>query len=124
MNFNTILVVEDESSLQDAIVVKLKRNGFEVSIARSVDEAIENIKNLASIDLIWLDHYLLGDESGIDLMVQLRSNSVWENIPVIVVTNTGAEEKRNAYLKHGAIEYFIKSENRLEEIIEKIKRAT
>lgn len=46
-------------------------------------------------------------------------NKDWQQIPVFVVSNTGGS-KRQHYLHLGAVEYYVKSENRLEKIVEDI----
>jgi DNA-binding response OmpR family regulator len=113
----TILVVEDEKSLLDAIEIKLTKNGFTVIKARSYNEAIESLET-NEIDAIWLDHYLLGKESGLDIVTKIKSqDSKWKNIPVFVVSNTATSEKVQSYIHFGVEKYFVKSNFRLEEII-------
>lgn len=113
----TILVVEDEKSLLDAIEIKLKKNDFNVITARSYEEAMDTIEK-NQIDAIWLDHYLLGKESGLDIVTAIKANeSKWKNIPVFVVSNTATSEKVQNYIHLGVEKYFVKSNFRLEEII-------
>ena len=122
MKKNTILVVEDEAPLLKAIGKKLELMGFEGVSARSVDQALEYLETLEEVSCVWLDHYLLGKESGLDLLVKLKSeDSKWKNIPVYVVSNTASSDKVEAYLKLGASKYFVKANFRLDEIIAMIK---
>ena len=58
----TILVVEDEKPLLDAIKTKLEKNDFNVLTARSVEQAKNHLMDVEKVDVIWLDHYLLGKE--------------------------------------------------------------
>jgi DNA-binding response OmpR family regulator len=55
----TILIVEDERPLANAIKIKLELNGFETVTARSVAQALDYLENINEINAIWLDHYLL-----------------------------------------------------------------
>lgn len=113
----TILVVEDEKSLLDAIEIKLTKSGFTVITARSYEEAIEALEK-NQIDAIWLDHYLLGTQSGLDIVTTIKAaESKWKNIPVFVVSNTATSEKVQSYIHLGVEKYFVKSNFRLEEII-------
>jgi len=64
----TILVVEDEPPLAQAIESKLKLEGFRTVTAQTVEQALYYFKNVDDISLIWLDHYLLGKEDGVDLV--------------------------------------------------------
>jgi CheY-like chemotaxis protein len=117
----TILIVEDERPLANAIKIKLELSGFETVTARSVAQALDYLENINEINAIWLDHYLLGQDGGLELIAKIKSHPKWQNIPVFVVTNTGGADKKETYLHLGAKEYFIKSEHKLEEIIHHIK---
>lgn len=117
----TILVLEDDKSLSSAIKISLAKNNFNVLIASSVESAVEVLKSSESIDAVWLDHYLLGDKSGLDFMYELKSDEKWKNIPVFVVTNSVSDDKINSYNVLGIEKYFVKSDNSLAEIIGSIK---
>ncbi len=120
----TVLVVEDERPLAEAVVLKLKKNGFEAVSARSVEQALEYLKTLKSVSAIWLDHYLLGKENGLDLVMALKgSEGPWKSIPVFVVSNTAGPDKVQSYLHLGVNKYFVKAENRLDDIIAEIKKS-
>ncbi len=120
---STILILEDEQPLAAAIQTSLEAAGFSVVIARTFSQATDYLRSLSRIDAVWLDHYLLGRESGLDFLVQLRSDERGKTIPVFVVTNTGGYDKKQAYLQLGATQYFVKSDHTLREIIDSIREA-
>lgn len=122
MNVKTILVIEDEKPLQDVITKKLEINGFEVVSAREVGQAIEYLNEVKKIDCIWLDHYLLGKENGLDFVAKVKENQEWKNIPIFVVSNTASPDKVRSYLQLGVEKYFTKSDFRLDQIIEEITK--
>ena len=118
----TILVIEDERPLQEAIKAKLLSNEFEVVTARSVEEALNFLKDDVNISVIWLDHYLLGKETGLDFLAQIKTDDTeWQKIPIFVVSNTASPEKVQSYLRLGAKKYYTKSDYRLDQIIGDIK---
>ena len=118
-----ILVIEDEVPLQNAIRMKLEKNHFSVLTARSVDQALKHLEDVPGVEVIWLDHYLLGKESGLNFLDKLKSNvAKWKNIPVFVVSNTASEDKVQSYLRLGAEKYYTKSDYRLDAIIKDIKK--
>ena len=117
-----ILVVEDERPLADAIKVKLEKNGFAVVTARTVQQTLNYLEDLGTVDAIWLDHYLLGKENGLDFMAQLKTNEGrWKNIPVFVVSNTANPDQVQSYLRFGVYKYYTKADYRLDDIIGEIK---
>lgn len=119
---HVILVVEDEVPLQNAIRTKLELNNFSVVTARSVDQALKHLADVDDIEAIWLDHYLLGKENGLNFLSKLKSDGAkWKNIPVFVVSNTASEDKVASYLQLGANKYYTKADYRLDQIIADIK---
>ncbi len=121
-NDKIILVVEDERPLIQAIKLKLEKNGFDIVTSRSVEQALNYLEDIERVDAIWLDHYLLGKESGLDLVAKLKSeNSKWNKIPVFVVSNTASPLKASSYIRLGVNKYYIKAEHRLDDIVTEIR---
>jgi DNA-binding response OmpR family regulator len=120
-----ILVLEDERPLLEAIKLKLEKNNFEVVTARSVEQAKQYVYELEEVDGIWLDHYLIGKESGLDFVAWCKEddNTKCKNVPIFVVSNTASSDKVSTYMSLGAKKYFIKSNHRLDEIISEIKES-
>jgi len=116
-----ILVVEDEKPLLEAIYVKLEKSSFSVVAARNAEQAYELIKNIQTIDAIWLDHYLLGQENGLDIVAKLKNDDKYKSIPIFIVSNTAGPEKVQSYINLGVNQYYIKSNCRLDKIISDIK---
>ena len=119
----TILVLEDERPLLQAIQKKLELNGFEVLTARSVDQAEEYLKNVEGIRAIWLDHYLLGKTTGLDFVARLKSVEGTKHLPIFVVSNTASPDKIQSYIRLGVTRYYTKSNYRLDQIIQDIRQA-
>lgn len=120
-----ILVVEDEKPLLEAIKAKLGKNGFDVAASRTVEQAKRYISDLAKIDAIWLDHYLMGKANGLDLIAWFREgeNAKYKDTPVFVVSNTASFDKVATYMSLGVKKYFVKSNHCLGEIIGEISKA-
>ncbi len=118
----TILVLEDERPLLEVIKIKLESLGFTVVAARAVKQAFDYLKNNVKVDAVWLDHYLLGNESGLDFVARLKADgSNWKQIPVFVVSNTASPDKIKTYLALGVNKYYAKVDYRLDQIIADIK---
>ncbi len=117
----TILVVEDEKPLMDAVKRKLEISGFYVVTARDVEQALGYLEDLEKVDLVWLDHYLLGKENGLDLVTKMKTEgSKWKNIHIFVVSNTATPDKVDSYLHLGVDKYYTKADYRLDDIIKDI----
>jgi two-component system response regulator VicR len=118
-----VLVVEDEKPLQDVIKTKIEHCGCAVVTARTVEQAMDYLEQEMKIDVIWLDHYLLGKETGLDLVAKLKAEgSKWKDIPIFVVSNTASEDKVKCYLALGVTKYYTKADYKLDFILSDIKK--
>ena len=113
----TIMVVEDETLLLQAITKKIKISNMDVLSCSSGKQAIDYLNNIDELpDAVWLDYYLK-DMNGLAFMQALKANPKWENIPVLVVSNSASPDKVTTMLGLGAKKYILKAEYRLDEII-------
>lgn len=113
--FARILVVEDEESFIDALRVGLAREGFDVSVARDGQEAIETFASHA-FDVVLLD-LMLPKVSGLDVCRSIRATSA---VPIIIVSAKGEEVDMVLMLEIGADDYVTKP-YRLRELVARIR---
>lgn len=118
-NNKTILVVEDEASLRDALLEKLSHEGFEVLHARNGEEGL-SAALAKHPDLILLD-IMMPKMDGLAALEKLRADAWGKSVRVIMLTNLSDNEKIAAAMKSQAFDYLVKSDVKIEEIIEKIK---
>lgn len=117
----TIMVVEDEVLLLQAITKKLKLSNMDVLSCSSGQQALDYLSNIEELpDALWLDFYLK-DMNGLIFMQRLKRNKTWSKIPVLVVSNSASPEKVHNMLALGAKQYILKAEYRLDEIIAMIR---
>lgn len=117
MNKN-ILIVEDEKPLCEAIKIKLDKEGVKNYIVNSAEEGIEFLKN-ESIDLIWLD-LRLPKMNGLQFLELIKSNPEWKDKKVVIVSVSGSYEIKEKAQSLGAIDYIVKSELKLDDIIKRV----
>jgi len=48
---------------------------------------------------------------------EMQKKSEWKKIPIVVLSNLGQESDRDRSLKLGAVEYIVKSDSSLQEIV-------
>jgi len=114
-----ILIIEDESSLQDSLSESLTQDGYKTISALNgevgLKMAIEENPDLILLDLV------LPKMNGFDVLKNLKSNQKTKSIPVIVLTNLEDINDIEKVLELGATTYLVKANYSLEEITEKIK---
>ena len=98
-----VLVVEDEESFSDALAYMLRKEGFEVAVADTGPDALEQFDR-SGADLVLLDLMLPG-LPGTEVCRALRQRS---NVPVIMVTAKDGEIDKVVGLELGADDYVTK----------------
>jgi len=115
-----ILMVEDNIFLRKLYRDKLTRAGFEFLEATNGVEGINKVltekPNLVILDL------LLPIKNGFDVLSSIKSNPRTKSIPVIILSNLGQEIDIKEALSLGAQDYLVKTEVRLSEVVNRIKK--
>ena len=118
-NKTKILVVEDEEILLTALSEELKQEGFDVVGAKDGVEGVEKAGS-EKPDLILLD-LVMPRLDGIGALKQMKENPDTKDIPVVILTNLSDYDKVSDALSLGAMDYLVKANYRLEELVTKIK---
>ena len=103
MNMGHILVVDDEPQIRRVMRTTLVAQGYEVSDARTGNDALDSIRS-EKYDLLLLDVNMPGI-SGIQTCREIRLRS---DLPIIMVTVRGAERDKVQALDAGADGYLTK----------------
>ena len=118
----TILVVEDDKALNQAVVFKLKRKGYNPVSVFTAEDAMKVLEEGADkIDFIWLD-ILLPGMSGLDFLKLVRENKKLKDKKVAIVSVSGGYEKQKEAENLGVVDYIIKSNYDLNDIIEIVSK--
>lgn len=123
-NKASILLVEDEEHLQDALKLNLELEGYEVTTANDGVAALKAIEN-EYFDLIIMD-VMMPEMDGISTTesIRIRKNEV----PILILSAKNTSHDRVMGLKKGADDYLTKPFNleelllRVEKLIDKNKR--
>ncbi len=113
-----ILLIEDDSLLQDLYKGKLTDEGFSVVVVGDGKQGLNLIRS-QKFDLILLDIMLPGGVNGFDILENIEKDKNLSQIPVIILTNLEGEEKVARQI--GATDYFVKANVTPDQIIDRIK---
>ncbi len=117
---NNILIVDDSETNLVLLEAILEDAGCNVEKAYSAKEALvsltRSIPNLILLDL------LMPNENGFDLLKRLKSNGIFKDIPIIIVTAFANKENRLMAKELGAIDVIEKPIN-IPEFLGKIGNA-
>jgi DNA-binding response OmpR family regulator len=114
-----VLIVEDEEILLTALCEELKQEGFDAVGAKDGQEGVEKASS-EKPELILLD-LVMPRLDGIGALKQLKQDPATKDIPVVILTNLSDYDKVSDALSLGAMDYLVKANYRLEELVAKIK---
>ena len=87
-----VLLVEDEPNIIEAITFLLSREGWHVDTQTDGATAVKRVRELQP-DLLMLDHMLPG-KSGLDILIELRSDDQFLALPILMLTARGQMRDR------------------------------
>ena len=102
----TVLVVEDEPSIQELIAASLRHSGYKVLRADSAEDAMLLVTEVLP-DVVLLD-WMLPGLSGIQYARRLRSEERTTGLPIIMLTARSDEHDKVSGLDAGADDYLTK----------------
>ncbi len=118
----TILIVDDDRPLAEAIAIELKNAGYQVVLASDgstgYDLALKKKPKLILLDI------LMPNLDGLEMLKKLRQkdNTYCTNVPVVILTNLDSEEVVHSATQLNCTDFLIKTDTSLSKIVETIKQ--
>lgn len=100
----TIFVVDDNREVLDLIEESLHQEGYNVVMAETAAELVENLAQATAVDTILLD-IVLPDDNGLNLIQKIRE---YTDAPVIIISGKGETVDKVVGLEMGADDYVAK----------------
>jgi len=114
-----ILIIEDDRFLRKIYKNKLEAEGFEVTEATEGEEGVHKaqseLPNLILLDL------MLPRKDGFDVLTDIKKDLKTKDIPVIILTVLGQESDIKRGLDLGAVNYLVKGQTDLNQVVKVIK---
>lgn len=117
MTGNSILLIDDEEMLLEAVGDDLKENGYEVTTAVSGEEGLNSFKKFRH-DLVIVDLKMKGKD-GLELSREIKQLN--PETSVMILTGYGSMETAIEALRLSLDDYVLKPVNR-DELFEKVTR--
>lgn len=117
----TILIIEDERPLVEAMSEYLTSEGYKVEVALNGNMAVEKTAQVKP-DLILLDIVMPGMD-GISYLKKIRAgDSSAKDTPVIIFTNLVGEKKWIEDMGLRITDYVVKANSSLKDLGERLKK--
>lgn len=101
-----VLLIEDEPNIIEAIRFILSRDGWRVDTHSDGRTALDTIRSRTP-DVVILD-VMLPNRSGYDILHDLREDTEFSKLPVLLLTARGQKKDRELAEKLGATRYMTK----------------
>ena len=101
----SVLIVEDDYKLREAITETLNISGFSSKVASNASEAMQQL-NTEKIGLVISDVNLSEGSNGISLLEKIKTEH--PNMPVIIMTAFASIENSVKAMRAGAVDYLVK----------------
>jgi DNA-binding response OmpR family regulator len=114
-----LLIVEDERPLSHALDMKLKNQGYTTKVVTNGQDALTELKS-TKYDLVLMD-LIMPVMDGFGMLKEMKAANI--SVPVIVLSNLGQDEDRAKTKDLGAIDYFVKSNTPIADIVKRVQSA-
>ena len=115
-----ILVVDDSKTIRMSLTEILGRLGNEVLLAETGDDALQQVKDGLTADLVITDYNMPG-MNGIELIEALRKEKSFRFLPILVLTTETQGDLRQAAKKAGATGWLVKPVN-AQQLVQVVKQ--
>lgn len=116
-----IAIIEDDPVISQMYLMKFEADGFDVQRAENGKLGIALVENMKP-DLILLDlHMPILD--GAEALTEIRRHAWGKKIPVIILTNLGAEEAPKSLHTLDIHSYIVKAELTPRQVVQHVKEA-
>ena len=99
-----VLVAEDDKDERDLMAFRLEQAGFDVATCATGEEVLDALDD--DVVAVVVEQRLAG-RSGLQICRALRADPRTEDLPVLMVSNTGAEEEAIAAFTAGADDWLV-----------------
>ncbi|MBI3889326.1 response regulator transcription factor, partial [Candidatus Saccharibacteria bacterium] len=116
-----IAIIEDDSVINQMYRMKFEADGFDVQVADNGKAGIELVQKYLP-DIILLD-LQMPEMNGDKALAHIRDQDWGKNIPVIILTNLGAEESPKELKDLNIHSYIVKAELTPSQVVARVKDA-
>jgi len=102
----SVLLIEDDAEIRELMKISLETAGFKVYVAENGDGIIAKIDQLKP-SILFVDQ-TLPELPGIDIVKEIRCHSMYNRLPIMMVTGRDSEDEKVLGLSAGADDYVTK----------------
>ena len=113
-----VLIVEDEITLREPMMLSFKSQGYDVTSATNGEEGLKAALSTQP-EMIFLD-LTMPVMDGVTMLKKLRSDPNGRALQVMVLTNLSDSSKASETAGLGVMDYIVKSDWKLNDIVSRV----
>jgi DNA-binding response OmpR family regulator len=114
-----IVCAEDDKLISTSLIEGFKAAGFEAIPAYDGEEALAKIRE-SKPDVVLLD-IMMPKLDGLGVVWEMKASPETAEVPVVMLTNLSDSATVSKILEAGIMDYLLKSEQTIDQIVEKVK---
>ena len=115
-----ILLVEDDKFLSTLLKNRLEKEGLVVNHVSDGESAINILRSGTKPDLTLMD-IILPKKNGFEVLEEIQQDIRMKSLPIIIISNLGQASDIARGKELGAVEYYVKAQTSIDDLVSKIK---
>ena len=116
-----IAIIEDDPVINQMYRMKFEADGFDVKLADNGKRGVALVEDFLP-DMILLD-LQMPEMTGDEVLEKIRKEPWGADVPVIILTNLGAEEAPKSIKSLNIHSYIVKAESTPRQVVQRVKEA-
>ena len=116
-----IAIIEDDQVINQMYRMKFEADGFDVKLADNGKRGVALVEDFLP-DMILLD-LQMPEMTGDEVLEKIRKEPWGADVPVIILTNLGAEEAPKSIKNLNIHSYIVKAESTPRQVVQRVKEA-
>lgn len=115
-----VMIVDDDFFILNMYKIKFEHAGFKITTAANGQEALDIARSGYVPDVLLID-IIMPVMGGVEFLQLIRAEKLFEQVPVIVLSNQSQSSDISEAMKLGVKSYIVKATTVPSEIVEEIK---
>ena len=116
-----VMIVDDDSFILGMYTIEFTKEGFNPSLATNGQEALDIARSGFVPDVLFID-LIMPVMGGIEFLETIRKEKIYENVPIMVLTNQSQVTDIDAAKKLGVKSYIVKATTIPSEIVDEVRK--
>ncbi len=116
-----VMIVDDDAFILNMYKIKFTKEGFTPTLATNGKEALDIAHSGFVPDVLFID-LIMPIMGGMEFLETIRKEKIYENVPIIVLTNQSQVSDIDAAKNLGVRSYIVKATTIPSEIVDEVRK--